>query len=248
MPVPLPFTPGIDFSGTVVELGSDVKNLSKGQAVFGIAKGSYADFAIAAAGDIVPKPDKVSFEAAATLPVGSLTAWKAVEDAGVKSGQTVLIQGAAGVGLFAVQFARQKGAKVIGVASASNAAFVKGLGAEKVVDYKEGVAESGVKDVDAVIDTVGGETLEKSYGLVKKGGTLVTIAGQVSEGKAKERGIKALGSGRGPAELLKQIADLMAKGSIRSEVGKVFRLDEAKAAQDLSQTSHGKGRILLKVQ
>jgi len=249
MPVSLPFTPGIDFSGTVVELGSGVKNLSKGQAVFGIAKGSYAEYAVASVGELVPKPNNVSFEAAATLPIGSLTAWKAVEDAGVKSGQTVVVQGAAGgVGLFAVQFARQKGAKVIGVASASNAAFVKGLGAEKVVDYKDGVAESGVKDVDAVIDTVGGETLEKSYGLVKKGGTLVTIAGQVSEEKAKERGIKALGSGRGPAEILKQIAELMAKGSIRSEVGKVFRLDEAKAAQDLSQTGHGKGRILLKVE
>jgi len=125
---------------------------------------------------------------------------------------------------------------------------VKSLGAEKAVDYKKGVAESGVTEVDAVIDTVGGDTLEKSYSLIKKGGTLVTIAGQVSEEKAKERGITALGSGRGPAELLKQIAELMAKGSIRSEVGKVFRLDEAKAAHDLSQTGHGKGRILLKVQ
>jgi NADPH:quinone reductase-like Zn-dependent oxidoreductase len=249
MPVPLPYTPGIDVSGIVEEVGAGVKGLIKGQAVFGVAKGGYAEYAVAAAADLVPKPANVSFEAAATLPVGALTAWKAVEDAGVAKGQTVVIQGAAGgVGQFAVQFARLKGAKVIGTASAGNEGFVKSLGVEKAVDYRKGLAESGVKDVDAVIDTVGGDTLENSYALVKKGGTLVTIAGMVSEDKAKARGIKALGSGRGPAELLKQIADLMTKGSIRSEIGRVFPLADAKGAQDLSQSGHGRGRILLKVQ
>jgi len=249
MPVPLPYTPGIDVSGIVEEVGAGVKGLTKGQAVFGVAKGGYAEYAVAAAADLVPKPANVSFEAAATLPVGALTAWKAVEDAGVAKGQTVVIQGAAGgVGQFAVQFARLKGAKVIGTASAGNEGFVKSLGVEKAVDYRKGLAESGVKDVDAVIDTVGGDTLENSYALVKKGGTLVTIAGMVSEDKAKARGIKALGSGRGPAELLKQIADLMTKGSIRSEIGRVFPLADAKGAQDLSQSGHGRGRILLKVQ
>ena len=188
MPVPLPYTPGIDVSGVIEEVGAGVKGLTKGQAVFGVAKGGYAEYAVAAAADLVPKPGNVSFEAAATLPVGALTAWKAVEDAGVTKGQTVLIHGAAGgVGQFAVQFARLKGAKVIGVASAANEAFVKGLGVEKVVDYKKGLAESGVTEVDAVIDTVGGDTLENSYALVKKGGTLVTIAGMVSEDKAKAR-------------------------------------------------------------
>ena len=249
MPVPLPYTPGIDVSGIVEEVGAGVKGLIKGQAVFGVAKGGYAEYAVAAAADLVPKPANVSFEAAATLPVGALTAWKAVEDAGVAKGQTVVIQGAAGgVGQFAVQFARLKGAKVIGTASAGNEGFVKSLGVEKAVDYRKGLAESGVKDVDAVIDTVGGDTLENSYALVKKGGTLVTIAGMVSEDKAKARGIKALGSGRGPAELLKQVADLMTKGSIRSEIGRVFPLADAKGAQDLSQSGHGRGRILLKVQ
>ncbi|MGA2547542.1 MAG: NADP-dependent oxidoreductase [Rectinemataceae bacterium] len=246
MPVPLPYTLGIDFSGTIADIGSEVKNFQKGQAVFGIASGAYAEYAVAKAADIVSKPDNLSFELAATVPVGALTAWKALEDAGVKNGQTVVVQGAAGgVGLFAVQFARLKGAKVIGTASSNNAAFVKGLGAEKVVDYKKASLESEIKDADAVIDAVGGEALEKSYSLLKKGGTLVSVAGQVSEEKAKEHGIKALGSGRGPAELLKQIAEMLAKKSIRSEVGRIFPLAEAKAAQDLSQTGHGRGRILL---
>jgi NADPH:quinone reductase-like Zn-dependent oxidoreductase len=248
MPVPLPFTPGIDFSGIVADIGSEVRNLKKGQAVFGIASGAYAEYAVAKAAEVVRKPDNLSFELAATVPVGALTAWKALEDAGVKNGQTVVVQGAAGgVGLFAVQFARLKGAKVIGTASSDNAAFVKGLGAEKVVDYKKASLESEIKDADVVFDAVGGEALEKSYSLLKKGGTLVSVAGQVSEEKAKEHGIRALGSGRGPAELLTRIAELLAKKSVRSEVGRIFPLAEAKAAQDLSQTGHGRGRILLQV-
>jgi NADPH:quinone reductase-like Zn-dependent oxidoreductase len=248
MPVPLPFAPGIDFSGTVAEVGADVKTLKKGQEVFGIASGAYAEFAVAKAADVIAKPEGLSLEMAATVPVGALTAWKALEDAGVKSGQTVLIQGAAGgVGLFAVQFAKLKGAKVIGTASADNQAFVKGLGADQAVDYRKGAAESGVKDVDAVIDAAGGEALEKAYALVKKGGTLVSVAGQVSEEKAKALGIVAKGSGRGSTELLKGIADLLAKKSVRGEVGQIFPLAKAGAAQDLIQTGHGRGRILLKV-
>ena len=248
MPVPLPFTPGIDFSGIVADIGSEVRSLKKGQAVFGIASGAYAEYAVAKAAEVVRKPDNLSFELAATVPVGALTAWKALEDAGVKNGQTVVVQGAAGgVGLFAVQFARLKGAKVIGTASSDNAAFVKSLGAEKVVDYKKASLEPEIKDADVVFDAVGGEALEKSYSLLKKGGTLVSVAGQVSEEKAKIHGIRALGSGRGPAELLTQIAELLAKKSVRSEVGRIFPLAEAKAAQDLSQTGHGRGRILLQV-
>jgi NADPH:quinone reductase-like Zn-dependent oxidoreductase len=248
MPVPLPYTPGIDFSGVVADVGPEVKNLKKGQAVFGVANGSYAQFALSSADDAIPKPDGLSFELAATVPVGALTAWKAIDDAGLKSGQTVLILGAAGgVGMFAVQFARLKGAKVIGTASVENAAYVKALGAEKVVDYKSGALASEVKDVDVVLDFVGGDALESAYGLAKKGGVLVSVAGQVSEAKASEHGIKALYSGRGPTNLLVHIAELLAKKSVRSEVGRVFPLAEAKAAQELSETRHGRGRILLKV-
>jgi len=248
MPVQLPSVPGIDVSGTIEELGSEVKTLKKGQAVFGVAKGAYAEYAIALASDVTAKPDNLSFELAATLPVGALTGWKAVEDAGIKTGQTVVVQAAAGgVGLFAVQFARTKGAKVIGTASSANLEFVKSLGAEKSVDYTKGLLETEIKDADVVIDTVGGETLENSYRLLKKGGVLVTVAGQISEEKAKEHGVKALRSGRGPTENLKMIGEMAAAKTLRAEVGKVFPLAEAGAAQDLSQTRHGRGRIVLKV-
>ncbi len=248
MPLQLPFIPGIDVSGTIEELGSEVKTLKKGQAVFGVANGAYAEYTIASASDVITKPDSLSFELAATLPVGALTAWQAVEDAGIKTGQTVLVQGAAGgVGLFAVQFARMKGARVIGTASAANLDFVKSLGAEKSVDYNKGPLETEINSVDVVIDTVGGETLEKSYALLRKEGVLVTMAGQISEEKAKEHGVKALSSRRGPTEKLKMIGEMAAAKTLSAEVGKIFPLAEAGAAQDLSQTRHGRGRIVLRV-
>ena len=248
MPVQLPFVPGIDVSGTIEELGSEVKGLKKGQAVFGVANGAYAEYAIASANDITAKPDSLRFEQAATLPVGALTAWQAVEDAGIKARQTVAVLGAAGgVGLFVVQFARAKGAKVIGTASPANLEYVKSLGAEKSVDYTKGPLETEIKNVDVVIDTVGGETLEKSYGLLTKGGVLVTMAGQVSEEKAKAHGVKALHSNRGPTNKLKMIGEMAAAKTLRAEVGKIFPLAEARAAQDLSQTRHGRGRIVLRV-
>jgi NADPH:quinone reductase-like Zn-dependent oxidoreductase len=248
MPLQLPFVPGIDVSGTIVELGSGVKNFEKGQAVFGVSKGAYAEYVIAMAGDVAAKPDNISLETAATLPVGALTAWQAVEDAGVKAGQVVVVQGAAGgVGLFAVQFARLKGARVTGTASAGNLDFVKSIGAEKTVDYKGGSIETEIKDADVVIDTVGGETLEKSYGLLRKGGVLVTMAGQISEEKAKEHGIRALHSNRGPTDKLKMIGEMAAARTLISEVGKIFPLAKAAEAQDLSETRHGRGRIVLKV-
>jgi NADPH:quinone reductase-like Zn-dependent oxidoreductase len=199
MPLQLPFVPGIDVSGIVEELGSGVKTLKNGQAIFGVAKGAYAEYAIVSVNDVIAKPNNLSFELAATLPVGALTAWQTIEDACIKTGQTVVVQGAAGgVGLFAVQFARANGAKVTGTASTANLEFVKSLGAEKVVDYTKGPLEMQIKNADVVIDTVGGETLEKSYGLLKKGGVLVVMAGQVSKENAKAHSVKALGSNRGP--------------------------------------------------
>lgn len=248
MPLQLPFTPGIEVSGTIEEVGSGVTGLKKGQAVFGSAQGGYAEYAIAQAAAVVAKPDGLSFEIAATLPVGALTAWQTVEDAGVKTGQTVVIQGASGgVGIFAVQLAHQKGARVIGTTSTANVDFVKSLGADLVVDYKKGPVEAAIKDVDVVIDTVGGEVLENSYQLLKKGGVLVTIAGMPSEERAKALGVKALSSRQGSPIHLKAIADGVANNTIKGESRKVFPLKEARAAHDLSQTGHGRGRIVLKM-
>jgi NADPH:quinone reductase-like Zn-dependent oxidoreductase len=124
---------------------------------------------------------------------------------------------------------------------------VKALGAEKAVDYRIGSLEEDIRNADIIIDLVGGEALERAYGLLKKGGKLVTIAGQVSVEKAKSLGITALVSGRGPTVLLKDIAEMLARKAIHSELGRIYPLAQAKAAQDQSQTGHGRGRILLKV-
>lgn len=248
MPIQLPFTPGIDVSGVVVEVGPGVTGLKRGQAVFGIANGGYAQYAVAGEGDVVPKPEGLSFETAATVPLAALTAWKAVEDSGAREGLTVVIQGAAGgVGLFAVQFAKIKGARVIGTASEDNLTFVKSLGAEKAIDYKNGSLEDDVRKADIIIDLVGGESLERAYGQLKEGGTLVTIAGRISEEKARSRGIRAIASGRGSTGLLAGIAEMLAKKTIHAEVGRIYSLAQAREAQDRSQTGHGRGRILLKV-
>ncbi|HTX72313.1 MAG TPA: NADP-dependent oxidoreductase [Rectinemataceae bacterium] len=248
MPVELPVIPGIDFSGLVAETGPGVRHLKKGEAVFGIADGSYAEFAVAKAHDVVPLPPGLSFEMAAAVPVGALTAWKALEDAQVRAGQTVVILGAAGgVGQFAVQLAHLKGAKVVGTASRANFDFVTELGADTVVDYASGAVESALRGADAILDLVGGAALEGAYALVKKGGFLVTIAGSPSDEKAEQFGIQALRSGRGPAELLGPISDLLARKAIKVEVGKIFPLEEARAAHELSQLGHGRGKILLKV-
>lgn len=247
MPVNFPSTPGREFSGVVEEVGSGVKQFSSGRQVFGPGNGTYSEYIVVPASDIAPVPKGMDLETAATVPLGALTAWHVVEDADPKAGQTVVVIGAAGgVGLFATQFARMKGAKVIGVASTANQDFVKSLGAEPV-DYKAGPVASKVKDADIVIDTAGGNALEEAYALVKKGGLLLTVAGMVSEEKAKDLGISARSSGNKGAAPLGRIAELLSAGKLVTEVEKVFPLAEAAAAQDRSQTGHGRGRILLKV-
>lgn len=248
LPLDLPAVAGIDFSGTVAEVGSEVRELKPGEAVFGAASATYAEYVAVPESEVTRKPASISHTVAATVPVGALTAWKMVADSGVKSGQTVVVQGAAGgVGLFAVQFALLKGAAVIGVASSANIDFVKSLGAERVVDYTKGAVASEVREADVVLDTVGGSVLESSYGLLRKDGVLATIAGSPSEEKAKEHQIKALRSGRDEAKSLAAIAKLLEEKSIFAEVGQVFPFAEVRSAQEMCQTGHGRGRILLKV-
>lgn len=245
-PVTFPGKPGIDVSGVIEEVGPGVTTWKKGQAVLGVAGGSYAEFAIAKATDIIAKPEKLSFEAAASLPIGALTAWALVEGAGVKAGQRVLVQGAAGgVGMFSLQFAKLKGARVFGSSSTANLNFVKNLGADEALDYTKGPLP--VRDLDVVVDTVGGAVLDSSYGLLKKGGIVVTPAGQPSEEKAKAHEVTAKNIGRGPISLLAGIADLVAEKRVVSEIQKVFYLEDASKAHELSQGGHGRGRILIKI-
>jgi NADPH:quinone reductase-like Zn-dependent oxidoreductase len=222
-----------------------------GQAVFGqTALGAYAEYTTAPVNKLALKPASLSFDEAAAIPVGATTAWQGLFDHGnLQPGQRVLIQGAAGgVGSFAVQFARWKGAHVIGTASAANVDFVHALGAETVIDYTTTAVENAVHDVDLVLDTVGGKTLESSLQAVKRGGTLVTIAGQPSQEKAQERSIHVASfSAQVSSELLSTFARLIEEGQLKVAVAAQFSLRDAPKAHEMSQSGHGRGRIVLHI-
>src|SRR5256714_30177 len=181
-PRPLPVIPGHEFSGEIAAMGAGVRDLGVGDLVYGLndwyRNGAQADYCVALVADCAPKPASVDHVHAAATPISALTAWQGlVERAGLAAGQRVLIHGAAGgVGTIAVQLARWRGARVTGTASAANLDFVRGLGADEVIDYRAERFEDVVRDVDVVFDTVGGETLERSWGVLKPGGRLVTVA------------------------------------------------------------------------
>jgi NADPH:quinone reductase-like Zn-dependent oxidoreductase len=248
-PLQFPWTPGIDGAGTIEAVGANVDQFEKGQAVFGIVTGAYAEYALAQAGDLQPKLENISFEEAASIPVGALTAWAAViETASVQPGQRVLVHGGAGgVGLYAVQLARWKGAHVTATASARNLDFVRSLGAENVIDYSAARFEDVVKDLDAVIDTVGGDLPERSLKVIRPGGVFVTVAARLAEDAGKAQNIRAVSSGRASSDHLKEISDLIKSGQLKPVVGTLFPLGEARKAQDLSQAGHGRGRIILEI-
>jgi NADPH:quinone reductase-like Zn-dependent oxidoreductase len=250
-PSTFPYVPGADLAGVVEKVGAGVTTFQPGQPVFGrSSQGSYTEFAIAPANNLALKPQSLSFDEAATIPVGATTAWQGLFDHGnLQPGQRVLILGGAGgVGLFAVQFARWKGARVISTASTRNVDFVRSLGAETVIDYTKTQVEDVVHDADLVLDTVGGSPLASVWPALKRGGTLVSIAGQPDEAQARERNVRALRfSAQVNTELLNTFAKLIVEGQVKAVVGAIFPLNEAAQAQELSQSGHGRGRIILHI-
>ena len=249
VPLQFPWTPGMEGAGNVQAVGLNVTGFKKGQAVYGIVTGGYAEYALAQAGDIQPKPESITFEEAASLPVGVLTAWAAVIDtANVQAGQSVLVHGGAGgVGVYAVQLARWKGAHVTTTVSAKNVEFVRSLGAENVIDYNATRFEYVVKGMDVVIDTVGGDLHARSFQVIHPGGIFVTVAGRLAEDAGRAQNIRAASAGRAPTENLKKINELIEAGQLKPVAGTLFPLEQARQAQELSQTGHGRGRIILQM-
>ncbi|MEH2396726.1 NADP-dependent oxidoreductase [Nostoc sp.] len=250
-PMPLPFTPGMDVAGIVEAIGADVKALQVGQEVYGeLRMGAYAQFATAPQDAIAPKPKTLDFVEAASVPMVAMTAYQGLFDhADLKPGQTVLIHAASGgVGMFAVQFAKSKGAHVIGTASAANAEFVRSLGADQVIDYNATPFEQVVENVDVVLDTLGGDTQARSYSVVKPGGIMVSTAAPPDAQKAEERGIRAEMMNMKPStSLLEEIASLLDSGQVKTIVAQTFSLSEARQAQELSQGGHVRGKIVLQI-
>ena len=175
-PRPLPVIPGHEFSGEIAALGAGVRDAGVGDLVYGLNdwywQGASAEYCVTRVADIAHKPASVDHVHAAAIPISALTSWQGlIERAGLAAGQRVLIHGAAGgVGTFAVQLARWRGARVTATASSANLDFVRSLGAEKVIDYRAERFEEMVRQVDVVFDTVGGETLERSWSVLKPGG------------------------------------------------------------------------------
>jgi NADPH:quinone reductase-like Zn-dependent oxidoreductase len=244
---PLPRVLGIDMSGTVEISRAD--GFAEGDRVFGMsATGAYAEYSTASAAAIAKKPEGVSHEQAATIPVAGVTAWQALFDrGGLHSGQTALVAGAAGgVGHFAVQFAKVAGARSIGTGSARNRDFVLGLGADEYVDYtREDVGEA-VRGADVALDTVGGDATAPLLPSVREGGILVTIAGAPPEEAARERGVRAELLVNSPKpEQLARIAELVAGGDVRVEIAEAMPLADAKRAHQLSESGHVRGKLVL---
>lgn len=244
--VSFPFTLGQDFSGEIAECGPDVVGFKPGDAVFGFASGAYAEFVVARPGSLAQKPRSVDFPTAASIPTPGLTAYQLISDVvRVAKDQRILIHGAGGaVGSFAVQLARWKGATVIGTASGGDAPELLDLGAQEIIDYKTERFDQRVKDVDAVVDLVGGDTLARSYGVVKPGGMVVSI---VSPPDQRLLGLRQLQGKffrmqRDAAELAR-LADLVDRGTVKARVKQLFPLVMAKEALDLSQSGKAHGKI-----
>jgi NADPH:quinone reductase-like Zn-dependent oxidoreductase len=245
----VPAVLGRDVSGTVERSRAD--GFTEGDDVFGMAaSGGYAEYTTASAAAIAKKPDGLSHEQAAALPVAGMTAWQAVFDrGGLEHGQTALIAGAAGgVGHLAVQFAKHAGARVIGTGSSRNRDFVLGLGADDYVDYTEQDVRQAVSGVDMAFDTVGGDTTQALVPTVREGGVLVTIASAPPEEAARARGARAELLVMTPSsEQLARIAELVAGGEVRVEISQVLPLTEVRRAHELSESGHTRGKIVLTV-
>jgi len=253
-PSPLPLTLGWDLAGVVAEVGSDVKNFKKGDEIYArpdpTRNGTYAEYIVVRASEVALKPKTLSFTEAAAVPLAGLTAWQGLFKYGwLQEGQRVLIHAASGgVGTFAVQFAKWRGAYVIGTASEKNIDLVKELGADEVIDYKKVKFEDKLKDIDLVFDTQGGDTQKRSLAVLKNGGRLITTVKPENEAEAKEINIHIEGyMAQSDPKDLQQIAQLIDERKVRPVIAKVMDLDDAKEAQRMSQEGHVAGKIVLKV-
>jgi NADPH:quinone reductase-like Zn-dependent oxidoreductase len=245
--------PGHEFAGVVAVVGAGVAGFVVGDEIYGMndwfSDGSTAEYCVAPVAAIAKKPARLSFAEAAAVPIGALTAWQGLVDrAKVKAGERVLVHGAAGaVGVFAVQVARLRGAEVVATAAAENAAFVKGLGADELIDYTAERFEQRVRDVDVVFDGVGGDTLERSWAVLKAGGRMVTIAADV-EGTRDPRAKDAFFIVEPNATQLKEICGLLDAGKLKVFVDMEVPLARAAAAYARKlERKRGVGKVVVRV-
>ncbi|MBK1441913.1 NADP-dependent oxidoreductase [Parapedobacter sp. ISTM3] len=253
-PVQFPFTPGWDVSGVVQEVGEGVQGLKAGDEVYGrphpTRNGAYAEYIALPADELAKKPKSIDHIHAAAVPLAGLTAWQGLFDHGhLTEGQRVLIHGASGgVGTLAVQFAKWKGAHVIGTASEKNFGLLNELGADELIDYRQAYFWEKLSNLDLVFDTIGGETQRRSLDVIRPGGRLITTLKPEYVDEAKTRNIHLEGyTAQAYPHQLEAIASLIDERSVKPVIYKVMELEDAAAAQQESQGGHVNGKIILKV-
>ena len=250
----LPLIPGWDVSGVVEEVGVGVSQFKRGDEVFAMADltrdGAYADYIAVRQAMVAMKPKSLHHVRAAAAPVSALAAWRSLFDLGqLQSGQRVLIHGGSGgVGHFAVQLAKWKGAYVVATASTKNQELLRKLGADETIDYARQKFEDVAQKIDIVLDTVGGDTQERSWGVLNKSGVLISLVQPPSEEKAKQFGVRGMMCSVQPdGAQLNKIAKLIDSAKLRPTIDRILPLSDARRAHELSQNGHVHGKIVLRV-
>ncbi len=247
----LPVHMGGELVGTIETLGNDVDSFAPGDAIFGMVHtGAFAEYALAKAADVVRTPSNLDVVQAAALPLAGSTAWQAIfDEAGLAAGQRLLITNSSGgVGSLAVQFAKAKGVHVTAVASARNEAFVRELGADEVIDYTRQPFEQAAHDMDVVFDTVGGDTFQRAFQTLRKGGFMVTVVA-FPDGEAERYGVRVARSFTRPsARNLTTIVDLVEAGKVSPHIDAALPFGEIKQALALSENGRARGKIVLEIE
>ncbi len=247
----VPLTLGQDFSGVVERLGPRPGGgFRPGDEVFGEAWGTFAEYTLVPISDLVRKPRNVDFIVAASIPMPALTAWQSILDTGgARPGLRVLIHGASGgVGSFAAQLARWKGAEVWATAGSESFEFLRGAGITQLVDYRRERFEEKVPEVDVVLDPLGGEVQARSWSVLRRGGMLINLVGEIDHAAAEKAGARGVAFGmRYDTEDLREIASLVERGTIRPHVTRVLPLDQGRRALELNQQGESHGKIVLEV-
>src|SRR5215831_8378314 len=249
----LPYVLGRDVSGAVEACGTETTGHQNGDEIYamlGIDRGAYAEHVIVKTNEAAPKPRSIDHLAAAAVPLAGLTAWQGLFRYGeLKAGQRVLIHGGSGgVGHLAIQFAKAKGAHVITTVSEKHIEFVREIGADDVVDYKKQKFEDMVREVDVVFDLIGGETRERSWPVLKKGGILVSTMMEPFHKKTRELGVRAARyTVRENGEELSEIGSLIDAGKVKPKISKVFAFHEVGSAHEYVEKGDTEGKVVLKV-
>src|SRR5256714_7537834 len=253
-PHKFPLILGWDLSGVVEELGKGVSRFKIGDEVYSLPdptrNGAYAEYIVVRESEVALKPKSLYHVRAAAIPLAALTAWQSLFDtAQLQPGQRVLIHaGSGGVGHFAVQLAKWKGAYVFATASTKNQDLLRKLGVDEPIDHTQQRFEDVARNIDIVLDTLGGETQERSWSVLKKGGNLVSLVQPPSEEKAEELGVRAAIIVAQPnAAQLAEIAKIIDSGKLAPIIDRILPLSEVRRAHELSQSGHTHGKITMRV-